>query len=575
MFKYDVLGNIRFGQELQDILSLQGIENIPKFLNPTINDTESELLFENIRKAQDCFVKHMKNKDSISIVCDSDVDGYTSAALMYQYIKRLDKDIKINYYTHEKKQHGLKDLIEKLCEDDSKLVIVPDAGSENAAEAKRLIDLNKDVIILDHHSIDASDNPAIVVNNQLSPRVTDKAITGVGVVYKFCKLLDKYYHVQYADDYLDLVAVGCIADRASVTNLECRYYVLKGLELIQNNQSHNKLIRTFVDANMYSLNNKVTITGVGFYICPLINSMIRLGSYEDNQYLFEAMCNSDKTLIRKVRGHGDVEMSIQEYSLKACESTLRKQRKITEESAEALSEQIEKYKLNSLPILVVNAGEDVDENSTGLIANKLADKYSKPCLLLRRFGDICSGSGRGYDKCSIVNFNKWCVDTGLFSKVAGHAKAFGITIPVDNTNKLFQLLSNMDSIDETIYHVYGVYNQDNFHAQIIKNIARYDYIWGNDVEEPIFLIQGLTVNKYSIFLLGAKQNRIQLQYRNIKLNKFVRSGSLTEEYRDITDLGDNIEFDIIGRFQMNGKEPVVIIDDWMYRKSNKIGGFGI
>ena len=70
MFKYDVLGNVRFGQELQDILSLQGIENIPKFLNPTINDTESELLFENIRKAQDCFVEHMNNKDVISIVVD-------------------------------------------------------------------------------------------------------------------------------------------------------------------------------------------------------------------------------------------------------------------------------------------------------------------------------------------------------------------------------------------------------------------------------------------------------------------------------------------------------------------------
>lgn len=78
----------------------------------------------------------------------------------------------------------LSEFVDSMCEDDSKLIIVPDAGSGDSKECKKLIESGKDIIILDHHSIDASDNPAIVVNNQLSDKITDKAMTGVGITYK-------------------------------------------------------------------------------------------------------------------------------------------------------------------------------------------------------------------------------------------------------------------------------------------------------------------------------------------------------------------------------------------------------
>ena len=117
--------------------------------------------------------------------------------------------------------------------------------------------------------------------------------------------------------------------------------------------------------------------------------------------MFEALINSDRMLERKVRGKGIVEMTIQEYILKACESSNRKQKKMTEESASILSEEIEKFGMDKLPILVCNARDDVDSNSTGLIANRLADQYQRPCFLMRRKGNVCKGSGRGYEKCEI------------------------------------------------------------------------------------------------------------------------------------------------------------------------------
>ena len=73
-FKYDVLGKIRFGFELEDILKLKGVKDIESFLNPTIENTESELLFENIEKARDVFVKHIKNQSIIDLLVDCDAD---------------------------------------------------------------------------------------------------------------------------------------------------------------------------------------------------------------------------------------------------------------------------------------------------------------------------------------------------------------------------------------------------------------------------------------------------------------------------------------------------------------------
>lgn len=575
-FKYDVLGHVRFGNELEDILKLKGIKDINSFLNPTVKNIESELLFDNIEKARDVFVKHIENKSVIDLLVDCDVDGFTSASNIYQYIKRINPNIEIRCFIHKGKIHGLSEFVDSMCEDDSKLIIVPDAGSGDSKECKKLIECGKDIIILDHHSIDASDNPAIVVNNQLSDKITDKAMTGVGVTYKFTKLLDKYYDVNYADDYLDLVALGMIGDRADTVNLQTRYLILKGLEQIRNKVNKNKLISVLVEAQMYSMNNKITINGIGFYVCPLMNSMIRLGEYEDKCYMFEALCNSDEMLDRKVRGKGVVNMTIQEYVLKACQSSNRKQKKITEESAVVLSEEIKKFNMDKLPILVCNARDDVDSNSTGLIANRLADQYQRPCLLMRRKGDICKGSGRGSDKCEILDFNQWCKDTGLFNKVEGHPGAFGCEIDFENTNKLFSLLSTMRKIDEPTYHVYNVYDANQIHDQIIKNVAKYDFVWGNTVSEPIFLIKNIPCNKYNLYLLGSKQNKIEFTYHNIKFVKQTKGSSLASLYKKIISIGDNFEFDIVGRFSIDyksGKAAQVIVEDWMFYKSDKVQGF--
>ena len=93
----------------------------------------------------------------------------------------------------------------------------------------------------------------------------------------------------------------------------------------------------------------------------------------------------------------------------------------------------------------------------------------------------------------------------------------------------------------------------------------------------IFLIKNVPCNKYNINLIGSRQNRIEFIYHNIKFVKQTKGSSLSKQYKEIISVGENIEFDIIGRFSIdvkNNKCPEVIIEDMIFRKSNTPQGFG-
>ena len=574
-FNVKKIGNCRYGNELYDILKAKGINDVDSFLNPTEKDVESPMLLENMENAVKTYIRHLAKNNTIDLIVDCDVDGYTSASIIYQYTKQIDSNAKINVFLHNGKIHGLSEHINEICADESTLIILPDSGTGDIEECKKLYAVGKEVIILDHHSIEPNDNPAIIVNNQLSLRVKDKDMTGVGIVYKFVKTLDVYLGLSFADFYLDLVAVGMIADRCNALNLQSRYYILKGLELIKNKQNKNKFISELVDSQSYLMNNKVAINSVAFYICPLINAMIRLGEQSDKKLMFNALCNSDETIEVKHKDKFE-KLYLFDYCSAKCHSLLRKQRKVTEESANALFEEIEKFKLNDLAVLVCNAQNYVDENSTGLIASKLANQYQKPCLLMRKIGNKCKGSGRGSTKSSIDNFNQWCKNTNLFSFIEGHPNAFGCEIPIENTNNLFRLLSSMPKANEPTYCVYEEYNKDNIRSEIIKNIAQFDYVWGGSIDEPLFYIKDIPCSKYSILLSGSRNNKIEFMYHNIKIIKQTRGNSLSAEYKKIQEIGENISFNIVGRFSIDykrNKSAQIIVDDWTYEKTDIEQGF--
>jgi single-stranded-DNA-specific exonuclease len=143
---------------------------------------------------------HIKLHLPITVVVDADADGFTSAAIflnymydLYSYNQSKEETLtKLNYILHSGKQHGLEDVVDQLLKDDSGLIVIPDAGTNDIEQMQRLIDSGKFILCMDHHESDnwlEADN-CIIINNQICD-YPNKNLSGAGVTWQICKAYDK------------------------------------------------------------------------------------------------------------------------------------------------------------------------------------------------------------------------------------------------------------------------------------------------------------------------------------------------------------------------------------------------
>ena len=142
----------------KNLLRARGITNINDFLKPTSICLQSPEFLDNILKGTEVLIKTLKENKPILIIVDSDVDGYTSAAITYQYIMTAFSYLNPNvqYKLHNGKQHGLEDHIEELINEDWGLIICPDSSSNDKEYHEKL---NCPVLVLDHHELDRDTAP--------------------------------------------------------------------------------------------------------------------------------------------------------------------------------------------------------------------------------------------------------------------------------------------------------------------------------------------------------------------------------------------------------------------------------
>lgn len=221
---------VNSGNYIKDILEARGINNIDEYLNPSKEDLFPADKLKNIDKGVDLLLTHLKNNSKIYVVVDCDNDGITSAAGLILYINNIYPNANIYWTMHDGKQHGVE--LSKV-EEDTKLVIIPDAGSNQYEEHKELSDRGIDVLVIDHHESEYYSDYAIVINNQMCD-YPNKSLSGAGVVYKFLQKLDEVLKIDYADLFLDLAATGIVGDMMLLQDLETRYIVSYGLSHINN-----------------------------------------------------------------------------------------------------------------------------------------------------------------------------------------------------------------------------------------------------------------------------------------------------------------------------------------------------
>lgn len=562
----------------QTILLNRGIENWKQYLNLNEDCIHDFNLLKNIDKAVSCFIKHIENKSRIHIIVDSDVDGYTSASMVYRYIKQLGEDINVTYSLHTKKQHGISEDIEipKDCE----LLIIPDAGSNDIEQCKELTEKGIDVIILDHHICDKQNDFAIVVNNQMCD-YPNKNFCGAGIVYKFLKAVDEELWEDYADKMLDIVALGNISDVMDIRECETRYYVDLGLSKIR-----SKLFKALIEKQSYSMNGIVNITSVQFYVTPILNSMIRVGSAEDKDLLFRAFIETDEVF--KYKKRGETEESDEEIYTRAarlCYNAKNRQGKEVQKGVDAIDELIQEKEIYKDKVMFINVSDILGETLTGLVAIKIAEKYNRPCLLLRRQkvredGSLYyGGSCRNFDNSPIESLKDFLDSTGTFEFVQGHDNAAGISIPRENVTKSIELCNEkLADVDfQKCFNVDFDMECDDLSVAFIKAIDEMKDIFGQGIKEPLVHIKNIPIWSENFFVMGKNSNSWKVindeGYAFVKFNVDVDKDEVLQIYNSNLDREEEYSLgsiDVVGTVSINNYNniltPQIIIKDYIFSK---------
>ncbi len=484
----------------------------------------------------------LRNNDSKFIVdiVDSDCDGFTSSALFInfctEYYGFWIKD-RIKLLFHEGKQHGLSDHIDTIVSNADRIaaVIVPDAGSNDVEQIKQLEELNIICVIMDHHEVEDTDvqfgDTTALCNNQIGI-YENKDLSGVGVVYQVCRIINE----EVANNYLDLVALGNTGDMMSLKSLETRSLITQGFHDMYT--ITNPFIKEMATKQNYSLSkgdyqsDKMAITpmGASFFIVPFVNAICRSGTLEEKQLVFASMLNNFayEVVASTKRGHklGDTE-TIVEQALRICTNVKNRQTKAETAGMELLEREIKKnpemMKLSFLPF-VLEPGQ-IESGVAGLAANKMMSKYQRPVFILTRVDNSYKGSARGYTKTGIESFKDICAATGLTEYTMGHANAFGLSVAVDDINDFVQTLEeNMPKgTGDIVYYVDYIFKPNDIDENIILDIGRMNNFIGQDFERPYIAIDKLSITPDRVKVM--KNNTLKIETPNPQVSIVVFGAS--------------------------------------------------
>ncbi len=361
--------------------------------------------------------------EKIVVHGDYDVDGVTATALLYQGLKWCGFDADWFIPNRFEEGYGISFAsVAKIHERGARWMISVDTGISAVAEVARAKELGLGVILTDHHQASGELPPANAILNPNQPGCPypNKGLSGVGVAYKLLNAVAMDLKGSTAERYLDLVALGSLADNVPLTG-ENRRLVKAGLRMLATSPSlgvHALLERAGLEKNRVSSGELL------FKVTPMLNAMGRMGSPEIS--------------LRLLLAEGESEAA---RFLDLMETENGKRRKLDQ----AITEQAVRM-VDANPVLqssgcLVLASPEWHEGVIGIVAARMVERYRRPCFILAidaKTG-LAKGSGR-----TMTGFNLHRALGGaahLLEKWGGHYFACGLTIKAGNIDSLRDLMN--------------------------------------------------------------------------------------------------------------------------------------
>lgn len=345
--------------------------------------------------------------------------------------------------------------------------------------------------------------------------------------------------------------------------IENQYIWKKGFSSIK-----NYFLQVLLEKQAYSMNNEINPISVAFYIVPMINAMIRVGSMNEKYRLFLAFINGHEMVPSNKRGAKGTLEEVAVESARECTNAKNRQNKIKEQMVECLEQRIFKYDLleNKILFIILEDEDDFPPELNGLVATQLSQKYKKPTIITRLNSEgFLRGSIRGLNNSSLDSFKDYLHQTRLFEYVLGHDQAAGCSIKQDNL-EYFLELSNQDlkniNFGEKQYNVNFIASANTQWLQsLIMDINKYKNIYSQQNEEPIIYIKDINITSNDIQIIGKNSDTVKFEKFGITYIKF-HAKELINELANYND----IKLEIVGKGNINewmGRyTPQIMIEDY-------------
>jgi single-stranded-DNA-specific exonuclease len=537
---------------LDKIGKIRGIQDVNRFLHPSVDELFDPYLIKNIEDASNRIIRAIASNERIVVSYDPDADGLTSATIMIRYLKNYTENVDF-IYGERNDGHGITEMVKLKVTDEERLkrskaniekikqadlLILIDSSSNDVEVCKNISEnVGCDIVILDHHAIERENPYVLMVNPQQDgDEYPNKYLSGAGVVFKTLQVMEDTLGQVDVWQYIDLVAVGMYADVMRIDVLENRYLIMQGLR----NMKNVGLVRILKGAKVDTF--RMTSTDIGFSIAPLLNGVARM---DNIKLAIDILLTDDDNEAKPLR---------------------LKMQKINEARKELQKKIVANYmeKVNPNEKILVVLDEQSSKGFNGIVAQNLAERYKRPVIVGRLHKGTASGSFRSYGGLDLKGL---LMESGFVEEAMGHKQAGGFTVKEENLENLLKFIEeNMPDLEEKEPTV--VYDLEIDVSEIheyIGAIEQFNKLVGNGFPKITVKVSGITVEMAEC--IGKTRETVKIKtFDDMELIKF----RVNEDYASELSYFDTIS--VVGELRVNRwynfktKElteiPQVMIEDY-------------
>ncbi len=490
---------------------VRDVDSIEDFLRPSLKNLHDPFLMPDMKKAVERLRSAIEKDETVCICGDYDADGITSTALLFLMLRKLGLRTYYHIPNRITEGYGLSNKgIQKAKAYGTGLIITTDCGINSEDEVLTALSMGMDVIVTDHHepSERLPAATAVIDPHRVDSEYPFKYLAGVGVAFKLmqaliqdieCGILNVECRIKKSEilleDYLDLVALGTVADSVPLVG-ENRIFVTYGLKEI-----NKRPCRLGIDAlkEVAGIDKDITSGLLSYTLIPRINAAGRL---DDAGEVVELFLTEDPAVAKGIAS------LLEEHN--------KKRQNI---EGNVFKSALKMINPNDLESAIILASPEWHPGVIGIVASRLVDMFYRPVFLFSVKDSVAKGSARSISPLHLYKAIAHCSEHLL--GFGGHRQAAGLRLLAKNLPDFKKQMkrtveNNLKAHDMIpVLAIDAAVKFSDINFTLIRELSLLEP-YGESNRQPLFGAKDIEIINHRI--VGDKHLKMQLKQDSINVD---------------------------------------------------------